>query len=180
MLRSNVKAGQWLVLPGAGGGLGHLAIQFARAMGMRVIAIDGGEEKRELCQKLGAEVFVDFRETPDVGAEIMKITQYGAHGIIVTAATKAVYAAAPGYLRPNGTLVAIGLPKDATILAGAPPLLMALKKLNVVGSIVGSLKDVDEALDFTARGIVHVSAFIIAASPVALIGIACLDQGQVG
>ncbi|OOF95365.1 hypothetical protein ASPCADRAFT_147576 [Aspergillus carbonarius ITEM 5010] len=153
--RSNVKAGQWLVLPGAGGGLGHLAIQFARAMGMRVIAIDGGEEKRELCQKLGAEVFVDFRETPDVGAEIMKITQYGAHGIIVTAATKAVYAAAPGYLRPNGTLVAIGLPKDATILAGAPPLLMALKKLNVVGSIVGSLKDVDEALDFTARGIVH-------------------------
>ncbi|PYI05565.1 GroES-like protein [Aspergillus sclerotiicarbonarius CBS 121057] len=153
--RSNVKAGQWMVLPGAGGGLGHLAIQFARAMGMRVIAIDGGEEKRELCQRLGAEVFIDFQETPDVGAEIMKITKYGAHGIIVTAATKAVYAAAPRYLRPNGTLVAIGLPKDASILAGAPPMLMALKKLNVVGSIVGTLKDVEEALDFTARDIVY-------------------------
>ncbi|PWY65733.1 GroES-like protein [Aspergillus heteromorphus CBS 117.55] len=153
--RSNVKAGQWIVLPGAGGGLGHLAIQFARAMGMRVIAIDGGAEKRELCHKLGAEVFIDFRETSDVAAEIMKITTHGAHGIIVTAATKAVYSAAPTYLRPNGTLVAIGLPKDASIIAGAPPMLMALKRLNVVGSITGSLKEVDEALDFAARGIVH-------------------------
>ncbi|KAI2957130.1 hypothetical protein CBS147322_2235 [Aspergillus niger] len=153
--RSNVKAGQWIVLPGAGGGLGHLAIQFARAMGMRIIAIDSGEEKRELCQRLGAEVFIDFQQTPDVAAEVMKVTKYGAHGIIVTAATKAVYAAAPGYLRPNGTMVAIGLPNDPTILAGAPPLMIALKKLNIVGSITGTLQDTQEALEFTARGIVH-------------------------
>lgn len=157
MLRSGVKPGQWIVLPGAGGGLGHLAIQYARAMGMRVIAIDGGEQKRELCEKLGAEVFIDFTTTSDIAVEIMRITTYGAQGVIVTAATKQAYALAPTFLRPNGTVVVVGLPKDASILAGAPPLFMALKRLNIVGNITGSLKDVEEALDFTARGVVRVS-----------------------
>ncbi|PYI31956.1 GroES-like protein [Aspergillus indologenus CBS 114.80] len=153
--RANVKAGQWIVLPGAGGGLGHLAIQYARAMGMRVIAIDGGDDKRELCHKLGAEVFIDFLTTEDIAAEIRKITTYGAHGVIVTAATKAVYSTAPTYLRPNGTLVAVGLPADPTVLAGAPPMLLSLKRLNIVGTLTGTLKDVEEALDFTARDVVH-------------------------
>ncbi|RAL15734.1 zinc-dependent alcohol dehydrogenase [Aspergillus homomorphus CBS 101889] len=153
--RSNVKAGQWIVLPGAGGGLGHLAIQYARAMGMRVIAIDGGDDKRELCHKLGAEVYIDFLTTTDITAEIRKITTYGAHGVIVTAATRAVYTAAPTYLRPSGTLVAVGLPADPTVLAGAPPMLLSLKRLNIVGTVTGNLKDVEEALDFTARNVVH-------------------------
>jgi len=60
--RSNVRPGQWVVLPGAGGGLGHFAVQYAKAMGMRVIAIDGGEEKRKLCKELGAEEFIDFTQ----------------------------------------------------------------------------------------------------------------------
>lgn len=157
--RSGVKPGQWIVLPGAGGGLGHFAVQYARAMGMRVIAIDGGEHKRELCTRLGAEVFIDFQTTKDIAAEIMKVTTYGAHGVIVTAATRAAYESAPGFLRPNGTVVVVGLPKDATIVAGAPPMLMALRRLSVVGSVVGSLKDVEEALDFTARGLVKVSTY---------------------
>lgn len=40
-------------------------------------------------------------------------------------------------------------------MAGAPPIMVALRKLNIVGSVVGTLKDVEEALDFTARGLVH-------------------------
>jgi alcohol dehydrogenase, propanol-preferring len=144
--RSQVKPGQWIVLPGAGGGLG-----------MRVIAVDGGEQKGELCKKLGAEVYIDFTTCKDIPAEVKKITTYGAHGVIVTAATKEGYASAPDMLRPGGTMVAVGLPKDPTVIAGAPPLKMCLNKLNVVGSVVGTLKDVEEALDFTARDLVHVS-----------------------
>jgi propanol-preferring alcohol dehydrogenase len=159
--RSEVKPGQWIVLPGAGGGLGHFAVQYARAMGMRVIAIDGGDAKRELCTRLGAEVFIDYQKTSDIQAEIMKVTTYGAHGVIAMAATKESYAAAPTFLRPNGTVVVVGLPKDPTILAGAPPLMMALRRLKVVGTVVGSLKDVEEALDFTARGLVHVSGALL-------------------
>ena len=67
-------------MPGAGGGLGHFAVQYAKAMGMRVIAIDGGDEKRDLCKKLGAEVFIDYTQTKDVTAEVVKITGFGAHG----------------------------------------------------------------------------------------------------
>ena len=45
-------------------------------------------------------------------------------------------------------------------MAGAPPLMLALKRLQIVGSVVGTLKDVEEALDFTARGLVHVGATV--------------------
>lgn len=156
--RSGVTPGQWLVIPGAGGGLGHFAIQYAKAMGMRVIAIDGGDEKRDLCLKLGAEVFIDFKTTKDIATQVLKVTTHGAHGVIVTAATRAAYESAPNYLRPNGTVVAVGLPQDPTVLAGAPPMLVALRRLKIVGSVTGSMKDVEEALEFTARGLVHVSA----------------------
>lgn len=124
---------------------------------MRVIAIDGGDAKKDLCKKLGAEEFIDFTKVKDTAAEVNRITKYGAHGVIVTAATKAAYETAPALLRPGGTVVAVGLPKDPTVLAGAPPIMLCLRKLNVVGSVVGTLKDVEEALDFTARGLVHVS-----------------------
>ena len=124
---------------------------------MRVIAVDGGSDKEALCKRLGAEAFIDFQTCKDIPGEVMKLTTYGAHGVIVTAATKEGYASGPAMLRPGGRLVAVGLPKDPTVVAGAPPLMLALKRLDIVGSVVGTLKDVEEALDFTARGLVHVS-----------------------
>ncbi|KAK5189551.1 hypothetical protein LTR99_001830 [Exophiala xenobiotica] len=154
--RSGVKPGQWIVSALL------LVLDYdldiilpKMLIGMRIIAIDGGDEKRDLCKKLGAEEFIDFTQVSDPAAEVMKLTKYGAHGVIVTAATKEAYASAPGFLRPGGTVVAVGLPKDPTVLAGAPPLMLCLRKLNIVGSVVGTLKDVEEALDFTARGLVH-------------------------
>lgn len=122
---------------------------------MRVIAIDGGSEKGELCKKLGAEEYIDFTTCKDIPAEVMKATKYGAHAVLVTAATKEAYETAPNLLRAGGTVVVVGLPKDTSVIAGAPPLMVALRRLNIVGSVVGTLKDVEEALDFTARGIVH-------------------------
>ncbi|MCL6362614.1 zinc-dependent alcohol dehydrogenase, partial [Pectobacterium polaris] len=60
----------WIVLPGAGGGLGHLAVQYAKYMGRRVIAIDGGEEKRKLCESLGADAWIDYTTCKDIVAEV--------------------------------------------------------------------------------------------------------------
>lgn len=155
--RSNVQPGQWLVVLGAGGGLGSFAVQYARAMGMRVIAIDSGEDKRDLCNKTGAEIFIDFRITKDIAAEVMKTTKHGAHGIVVTAGNKEAYQLAPMLLRPHGTVVAVGLSRDPSVVAGAPPAVLVQKQLNIVGSMVGTLQEADEALDFTARGLVRVS-----------------------
>lgn len=153
--RSAVKPGQWIVLFGAGGGLGHFGVQYAKAMGMRVIAVDGGDDKAKLCKDLGAEGFIDFTKVDDIPAEVTRMTKYGSHGAVVYAAARGSYGAAPQCLRPGGTMVAVGLPKETDVVAGAPPLLMALKRLNIVGSVTGTLKDVEESLEFTARGLVH-------------------------
>lgn len=70
---SNVRAGQTVAIIGAGGGLGSFAIQYARAMGMRVLAIDmGGKEKH--CRDLGAHYFVDATTGDDVVAKVIQVT----------------------------------------------------------------------------------------------------------
>lgn len=153
--RSAVRPGQWVVLFGAGGGLGHFGVQYAKAMGMRIIAVDGGDDKGKLCKDLGAEEYIDFTQVKDIPGEVARITTYGAHGAVVYAASREGYGAAPSCLRPGGTMVAVGLPKETDVLAGAPPVLLAMKRLNIVGSVVGTLKDVEECLEFTSRGLVH-------------------------
>ena len=173
--RAKLRAGQWIVISGAGGGLGHLALQYAKVMvvmvsghkflpcmadtsqGLRVIAIDEGQAKEELCKKLGAEAFIDFGKVKDISAEVKRITSHGAHGVVVTAYVRDAYEIAASLLRPNGTLVVVGLPHDASIKVSETPSNLAFGCLNIAGSLVGTFKEVDECLDFTARGLVHVS-----------------------
>ena len=59
--KARLRSGDWLVIPGAGGGLGHLGVQIAAKRGYQVIAIDTGESKRNMCAELGATVFLDFK-----------------------------------------------------------------------------------------------------------------------
>lgn len=85
----------------------------------------------------------------------MKITGTGAHGVTVFGATKAAYETAPQLLRTKGRMVCVGIPKDPTVFAGTLPIVLIAKDIAIVGSAVGTLKDTQEALDFTARGLVH-------------------------
>ena len=121
-------------------GLGHFGVQYAKAMGMRIIAVDGGDEKERLCKDLGAEAYIDYTKIQDIPAEVMRITTYGAHGIIVFAATRQAYQVAPSLARPGGTVVAVGLPPQADVFCGAPPIAIVMKRLNIVGSVTGTLK----------------------------------------
>ncbi|KAK7458841.1 Alcohol dehydrogenase, variant 2 [Stygiomarasmius scandens] len=71
--QSNTKIGDWIAISGAGGGLGHLAVQYAVAMGLRVVAIDTGASKRDLCLNvLGAEKWIDFMETKDLVKDVIE------------------------------------------------------------------------------------------------------------
>lgn len=95
---------------GAGGGVGHMGIQIARAMGLRVVGVDGGNVKRALCLELGCEVFVDFTRATDVVEEVVKATDgKGAHGVIVTASNSPAYNIALQMLRSGGILMCVGL-----------------------------------------------------------------------
>jgi propanol-preferring alcohol dehydrogenase len=149
---SGLKPGDWAVFPGAGGGVGHMGVQLAKAMGMRVVGVDGGDEKRDLCMKLGCEAFVDFTKVADVAEEVVKICDgKGAHGIFITATSGAAYASAPQMARISGKIMCIGLPVAGTAFAGADPLLMVGKNLHVIGTKVGSLYDTSKALEFAAQ-----------------------------
>jgi propanol-preferring alcohol dehydrogenase len=109
---SGAQAGEWVVVPGAGGGLGHLAVQYAAYLGLRVIAIDTGDEKKALTKKLGADAWIDFKQTKDIVKAVQAATPdgLGPHAAIVAAAGAAAYEQALEYVRPHGTVVAVGLP----------------------------------------------------------------------
>ncbi|TPX36735.1 hypothetical protein SmJEL517_g01161 [Synchytrium microbalum] len=148
----DIKAGQWVCVPGAGGGLGHLAVQYAKAMGFRCLAIDGGESKRELCLQLGADSYLDFLSTKDVISEVIKITKGGAHGALIVATSQVAYSQAPLYMRPWGTIVCISLPANAKLDSVIADVVM--RRLTIRGSVMGDRLDTAEALDFVARGLV--------------------------
>jgi D-arabinose 1-dehydrogenase-like Zn-dependent alcohol dehydrogenase len=111
---SGLRPGQWAVFPGGGGGVGIQGVQLARAMGFRAIAIDTGNDKRDMCNKLGAEAFVDFREVTNVAEEVVKIADgIGAHGVFVTAPQ--AYKDAISYTggRTGAKVMCIGLRKSS-------------------------------------------------------------------
>lgn len=156
---ANLRAGEWVAISGACGGLGSLAIQFATAMGYRVLGIDGGDDKAKLFKELGGEVFIDFTKTKDIVGEVIKATNGGAHGVINVSVSEAAIEASTKYVRANGTVVLVGLPGGA--YCKSEVFSHVVKSISIVGSYVGNRADTREALDFFARGLVK-SPIIIA------------------
>ncbi|MDX1871049.1 alcohol dehydrogenase AdhP [Mycolicibacterium sp. 120266] len=146
---TDTRPGQWVAISGIGG-LGHIAVQYARAMGLRVVAVDVDDTKLALATRLGAEVVVNAR-TADVVAEVQRATG-GVHGVLVTAVHPQAFGQAIGLARRGGTIVFIGLPPGEF---PAPIFDIVLKGLTIRGSIVGTRQDMAEALDFYARGLIH-------------------------
>ncbi|CEJ57635.1 hypothetical protein PMG11_06321 [Penicillium brasilianum] len=146
---ANLRAGSWVAVAGAGGGLGHLAIQYARAMGLKVVALDA--RKRDLCLSLGAESYIDVLETDDCVAQVIKVTDGGAHGALICASSGQAYDDAVKFLRWTGTLVCIGLPPKPTLLSLGPADFVA-RGIKVMGTSTGNRQDTVEALAFVAKG----------------------------
>ncbi|THU93242.1 GroES-like protein [Dendrothele bispora CBS 962.96] len=151
--QSNAKIGDWIAISGAGGGLGHLAVQYAVAMGLRVIAIDTGASKRDLCvNQLGAEKWVDFMESKDLVKDVIEAAGgLGPHAAVIAAGSPIPFNQALLYLRPAGTLVAVGMPAGGAML-NVPIALLVPRCINIVGSATGNRQDMAEALDIVAQG----------------------------
>ena len=140
---------------GAGGGLGSLAIQYAKAMGLQVIGIDTGDEKAQMCKKLGAHTFVDFAKSSNVVKDVQSATEdgLGPHAVILVAVNEKPFQQAAEYVRPRGTVIAIGLPAGAYLRAPVFETVLGVKTIK--GSYVGNRKDTSEALDFFRRGLIN-------------------------
>ena len=156
--KSGAQSGQWVLISGAGGGLGHIAVQLSsRGMAHRVIGLDSGA-KKDLVLASGAEHFVDVFAHDDAGleAEVRKLTGgLGVSAVIVCTASNKAYAQAIGFLRVGGTLVCVGMPEgESKGIETAYPALMVMRGLNITAVAVGGRKDALDVLDMAARGIV--------------------------
>ena len=145
---TDTKPGDWVVISGIGG-LGHMAVQYAIAMGMNVAAVDIDDEKLAFARKLGATVTVNAATDPDPAATIKRETDGGAQGVLVTAVGRKAFEQAIGMVSRGGTVALNGLPP------GDFPLDifgMVLNGITVRGSIVGTRLDLQESLDFAGQG----------------------------
>lgn len=144
---TEARPGEWIAISGIGG-LGHVAIQYAKAMGLHVAALDVTEEKLDLARALGAEIAVNAR-SPDAAAQIVKLTGGGAHGVLVTAVSPSAFSQALNLVRRKGTVALVGLPPGNF---PTPIFDMVLKRITLRGSIVGTRKDLAEAVEFAVEG----------------------------
>ena len=133
---SGVKPGQWVAIVGAGGGLGSLACQYAKAMGCRVIGIDTGDEKKKMVTELGAETFVDFASSKNLVADVQKATPdgLGPHAVILVAVNEKPFQQAAEYVRARGTVICIGLPAGAYLKA--PVFESVIKMIRIQGKLI--------------------------------------------
>ncbi|WQF89519.1 Putative alcohol dehydrogenase, zinc-type, GroES-like superfamily, NAD(P)-binding domain superfamily [Colletotrichum destructivum] len=154
MLDNDLSRRDWVVIQGAGGGLGHLGVQIASRMrGLRVIAVDTGHEKRTFTETLGAEAYIDY-EADDVERAVIDLTGEGAHAVIVVPGSEDAYKIAPKLVRSMGTVVCVGLPHNDFQL----PISItkcAIKALTIKGAMVGTEEQMSELLQAASKGIVR-------------------------
>lgn len=141
------KPGDWVVISGAGG-LGHLAIQYGKAMGLHVCAIDVDDSKLAHAKLMGADATVNAK-LPNAVELVKKMTDGGAHGVLITAPSLAAFKQGVAMTRKRGTCVLTGLPPGEFPF---PLFVVVLNCITVRGSLVGTRQDMAEALAFAAEG----------------------------
>ena len=147
---AQLQPGQWTVIFGAGG-LGNLAVQYAKKVfNAHVVAVDINNDKLALAKEVGADIVINGHEVEDVAALIQEKTG-GAHSAVVTAVSKVAFNQAVDSVRAGGRVVAVGLPSEMMDLSIVKTVLDGTQ---VIGSLVGTRKDLEEAFQFGAEGLV--------------------------
>jgi propanol-preferring alcohol dehydrogenase len=144
---TEARPGQWIAISGCGG-LGHLAIQYAKAMGLLVCAVDIDDAKLAHAKSLGADLVFNARNG-DAVAELKEQTGGGAHGVLITAPSLGAFKQGVGMTRKRGTCALIGLPPGEFPV---PLFDVVANCITLRGSFVGTRKDMAEALDFAVGG----------------------------
>jgi len=144
---TQARPGEWVVVSGVGG-LGHLGIQYAKAMGLHVCAVDIDDGKLAHAKRLGADAMVNAKDG-DAIAAVRKATGGGAHGVLITAPSLGAFKQGVGMTRKCGTCVLVGLPPGEF---PTPLFDVVANCITIRGSFVGNRRDMAEALAFAADG----------------------------
>lgn len=147
VLQTDLRPDQWVAIVGAGGGLGHLGIQFARAMGFKVVAIDARDDGLALSRDCGADAVVDARkEKADVVKEVQSFTGgKGVDAAIVLADHAEALAAA--VTRIHGTVVQVAQPETFSVPYGE----LIFRDITFKGSLIASASESEEMLQCVAE-----------------------------
>lgn len=144
--------GKWIAISGAAGALGHVAIQYAKFLELRVLAIDGGgvnpREKEQFCRAMGATEYVDFLAAPGpkLADEVKRLTGGGVDFALVLSPHQSCYDDAGEYVRFGGQIVAVGIGGCHMPLR---PLLQ--KAITLRSSQTGTKHDMQTALNLAAE-----------------------------
>jgi propanol-preferring alcohol dehydrogenase len=154
---SGLRAGQWVGIIGAAGGLGHVCYQYAVAMGFKVIAIDKGDNKVKFLKQIGATNILDVNTTKDLKGAVQGILDkegaltatHGLHACIVLAPVPEAYSQALELTQPWGAIMCVALPKEPVSFHMQD---IVCKGLRIMGSYVGDRQDLREAVQFALDG----------------------------
>jgi propanol-preferring alcohol dehydrogenase len=144
---TEARPGEWIVMSGIGG-LGHLGVQYAKAMGLKVCAVDIDDGKLEHAKRLGADALVNARQGDPVAA-VNQATGGGAHGVLITAPSLPAFKQGVGMTRKFGTCVLVGIPPGEF---PTPLFEVVANCITIRGSFVGTRRDMAEALAFAVDG----------------------------
>src|SRR5262249_55864645 len=147
MKKTGARAGQKVAIFGVGG-LGHLAIQLAKAKGAEVIAVDVADDKLELARECGADIAVNAATT-QAHRDIKKATGGGAHVVMVTSGSRAAYETALRSIRKAGTLAIVGRAPEPVPLSTVA---MVSGEDRIVRAAVGSREELTEVLQLASEG----------------------------
>ncbi len=149
LFKHQVRPGTTIAIVGAAGGLGHYAIQIAKAFGYTVIGVDVGEEKLKFVESMGA----DFAVTPDdAPALVAEKTERGVSASLVFAARVVGFQLGLQLLGPGGLFVAVGIPPTSDGPITLQPFEFFVKSPTVIYSAVGNVQDMREVVDLAAAG----------------------------
>jgi propanol-preferring alcohol dehydrogenase len=144
---TQAKTGEWIVISGVGG-LGHLAIQYAKIMGLQVCALDIDDNKLVLAKKMGADLTVNAKHADAIEA-VKKGTDGGGHGVLITAPSLGAFKQGVGVTRKRGTCILVGLPPGDFPV---PLFDVVANCITIRGSFVGNREDMAETLSIAAEG----------------------------
>src|SRR6202453_1106403 len=144
---TGARPGEWIAISGVGG-LGHLAVQYAKAMGLKVCAVDIDDGKLAHAKRLGADLVINAK-AGDPAEALKKETGGGAHGVLITAPSLPAFKQGVAMTRKRGTCVLVGLPPGEFPV---PLFDVVANCITIRGSFVGTRKDMAEALAFAAEG----------------------------
>jgi propanol-preferring alcohol dehydrogenase len=148
LFKHHVRPGSTIAIVGAAGGLGHYAVQIAKAFGYRVVGVDVGEERLKFVESMGADVAVSPEEAPALVAERFG----GVSASLAFTARLAGFQLGLQLLRKSGLFVAVGIPATSDGNLEINPFEFFAKDPTIIYSAVGNVQDMRELVDMAAAG----------------------------